>query len=52
MISAMLGFEQFGISTVMFGLAMAYSGAALYAWRKFSDRTGARDFLASRAPCI
>jgi amino acid transporter len=38
MISAMLGFEQFGISTVMFGLAMAYSGAALYAWRKFSDR--------------
>jgi signal transduction histidine kinase len=22
----------------MFGLAMAYSGAALYAWRKFSDR--------------
>ena len=38
MISAMLGFEQFGISTVMVGLAMAYSGAALYAWRVFSDR--------------
>ena len=38
MVAAMLGFEQFGISTVMFGLDMAYSGAALYAWRKFSDR--------------
>jgi two-component system, sensor histidine kinase len=37
-ISAMLGFEQFGISTVMIGLAMAYSGVALYAWRKISDR--------------
>jgi len=37
-ISAMLGFQQFGLKTVLIGLAMAYSGSALYAWRKFSDR--------------
>ena len=38
MVAAMLGFEQFGIDTVIIGLVMAYSGAALYAWRQFSDR--------------
>ena len=37
-VSALLGFEQFGLPTVVFGLAMAYSGAALYAWRKLEDR--------------
>jgi two-component system, sensor histidine kinase len=37
-ISAMLGFQQFGLPTVLVGLALAYSGAALYAWRKFDDR--------------
>lgn len=37
-ISAILGFQQFGLQTVLIGLAMAYSGSALYAWRKFSDR--------------
>ncbi len=31
--SAILGFQQFGMPTVLFGLALAYSGAALYAWR-------------------
>ena len=36
--SCVLGFQQFGISTVLIGLAFAYSGAMLYAWRKFSDR--------------
>ena len=36
--STLLGFEQFGLPTVVFGLAMAYSGAALYAWRKIEDR--------------
>lgn len=36
--SALLGFEQFGLPTVVFGLLMAYSGAALYAWRKLEDR--------------
>ena len=37
-ISALLGFEQFGLSTVLIGLAFAYSGSALYAWRKYDDR--------------
>ena len=37
-VSAILGFQQFGLPTVLIGLAFAYSGAALYAWRKFDDR--------------
>jgi diguanylate cyclase (GGDEF)-like protein len=36
--SALLGFEQFGLPTVVFGLLMAYSGAGLYAWRRLEDR--------------
>jgi signal transduction histidine kinase/ActR/RegA family two-component response regulator len=36
--SAILGFQQFGLPTVLFGLVFAYSGALLYAARKFSDR--------------
>ena len=37
-VATLLGFEQFGLPTVVFGLAMAYSGAGLYAWRKWEDR--------------
>ena len=37
-VSALLGFQQFGLPTVLIGLVFAYSGAALYAWRKYSDR--------------
>ncbi len=37
-LSAILGFQQFGLPTVVFGLIFAYSGAALYALRKFVDR--------------
>ena len=37
-LSALFGFEQFGLSTVLIGLAFAYSGSALYAWRRFDDR--------------
>ena len=37
-VSAILGFQQFGLPTVLVGLAFAYAGAALYAWRKLSDR--------------
>ncbi len=37
-ISAILGFQQFGMQTVLIGVLFAYSGAALYAWRVFSDR--------------
>jgi hypothetical protein len=36
--SAVLGFEQFGLPTVVFGVALAYSGAALYALRVWQDR--------------
>ena len=38
LITAVLGFEQFGLPTVLFGLALAYSGAFLYAWRRIEDR--------------
>jgi len=37
-VSAILGFQQFGLTTVLIGLVFAYSGSFLYAWRKFSDR--------------
>ena len=36
--SAVLGFQQFGLPTVVFGLALAYSGAGLYAVRTWQDR--------------
>jgi len=38
LLSAVLGFQQFGLPTVLFGLALAYSGAALYVWRLIEDR--------------
>jgi diguanylate cyclase (GGDEF)-like protein/PAS domain S-box-containing protein len=37
-LSALLGFEQFGLITVLIGVAFAYSGSVLYAWRRYSDR--------------
>ena len=37
-VSAVLGFQQFGMKTVLFGVLFAYSGSILYAWRRFSDR--------------
>ena len=36
--SALLGFEQFGLTTVLIGLGFAYSGSVLYAWRRYFDR--------------
>ena len=36
--ATLLGFEQFGMPTVLASMALAYSGAALYAWRRWSDR--------------
>lgn len=36
--SALLGFEQFGLPTVLIGVAFAYSGSVLYAWRRYADR--------------
>ncbi len=41
-IAAIFGFEQFGLVTVILGLLFAYSGAALYAWRKLEDRQSGR----------
>jgi diguanylate cyclase (GGDEF)-like protein len=38
MLSTVLGFQQFGLPTVLFGLALAYSGSAAYAWRMHTDR--------------
>jgi diguanylate cyclase (GGDEF)-like protein/PAS domain S-box-containing protein len=38
MLTVVLGFQQFGLPTVLVGILFAYSGSALYAWRKFSDR--------------
>jgi diguanylate cyclase (GGDEF)-like protein len=38
LLAATLGFQQFGLPTVIFGLVMAYSGAALFAWRMAEDR--------------
>jgi diguanylate cyclase (GGDEF)-like protein len=39
-----LGFEQFGLPTVLLSLGMAYAGSLLYTWRRVSDRrrTGQR----------
>jgi signal transduction histidine kinase/ActR/RegA family two-component response regulator len=36
--TALLGFQQFGLPTVIVGLVFAYSGAALYVWRRIADR--------------
>jgi len=36
--SAVLGFQQFGLPTVVFGLALAYSDAGLYSIRSWQDR--------------
>jgi two-component system, sensor histidine kinase len=37
-LTTVLGFQQFGLPTVLAGFAFAYSGTLLYAWRKMSDR--------------
>jgi signal transduction histidine kinase/amino acid transporter/HAMP domain-containing protein len=36
--TTVLGFEQFGLPFVIFGLALAYSGSIAYAWRVHFDR--------------
>jgi len=37
-VTTVLGFEQFGLPTVIAGLALAYAGSALYALRVMGDR--------------
>ena len=36
--STVFGFEQYGLGAVIAGIALAYSGAALYSWRRWEDR--------------
>ena len=38
LVATVLGFQQFGLPTVLFGLTLAYSGSVFYAWRSWSDR--------------
>ncbi len=38
--ATVLGFEQFGLPTVLAGLALAYSGSVFYALRRWQDRRG------------
>jgi diguanylate cyclase (GGDEF)-like protein len=37
-LATFLGFQQFGLPTVLAGLALAYAGSLLYAYRTWSDR--------------
>jgi len=39
-LSTILGFEQFGLPTILFGLGLAYSGSFAYAWRRWRDGRG------------
>jgi len=38
LLATCLGFEQFGLPTVLLSLALAYAGSVFYAWRLISDR--------------
>jgi signal transduction histidine kinase/amino acid transporter/ActR/RegA family two-component response regulator len=38
LIATVLGFQQFGLPTVLAGLGLAYAGSILYAYRVWSDR--------------
>jgi len=48
--TVVLGFEQFGLKTVIIGIAFAYTGALFYGWRKYMDRR--RDGKAGLAPTL
>jgi diguanylate cyclase (GGDEF)-like protein len=37
-VATCLGFEQFGLPTVLLSIVLAYAGSVLYAWRRASDR--------------
>jgi signal transduction histidine kinase len=37
-VATIVGFQQYGLPTVILGLVLAYSGAGLYGWRKWMDR--------------
>ena len=40
-VATVLGFQQFGLPTVLFGIGLAYSGVVLYVWRVWRDRRAA-----------
>jgi diguanylate cyclase (GGDEF)-like protein len=40
LLTTVLGFEQFGLPTVLVGLTLAYSGSAAYSWRRWQDNRG------------
>ncbi|MGA2009469.1 MAG: amino acid permease [Solirubrobacteraceae bacterium] len=48
-LSTILGFEQFGMPTVLAGLGLAYSGSVLYAWRVWRDRRASGEVRVSRS---
>ncbi len=48
-ISTLLGFEQFGLPTVIAGLALAYSGSLLYVMRRWEDRLRAGQKISLRS---
>lgn len=37
-LTTIFGFQQFGLSTMIAGIAFAFTGIALYFWRKITDR--------------
>jgi diguanylate cyclase (GGDEF)-like protein len=37
-VATCLGFEQFGLPTVLLSVGLAYAGSLLYAWRRVTDR--------------
>ncbi len=41
LVSTLLGFRQFRLPVVIFGLLLAYSGCIFFAWRRFTDRRAA-----------
>ena len=49
LLSTVLGFEQFGLPTVLFGLTLAYSGSVFFAWRSWTDRRRAGTVRVSRS---
>ena len=38
LVATCLGFEQFGLPTVLLSLGLAYAGSLFYAWRRITDR--------------
>ncbi len=41
-VATVVGFEQFGLPTVLAGIGLAYCGAGLFAWRRWDDKRRSR----------